>query len=46
MLNINKINFHLRGGFSIKEEWRPIIGWENKYEVSNYGNIKEIYFVN
>lgn len=42
MLNINKINFHLRGGFSIKEEWKPIIGWENKYEVSNYGNVRNI----
>lgn len=24
------------------EEWKPIIGYENRYEISNFGNIKSI----
>lgn len=43
MLNINKINFyHIGGIIIIKEKWKPIIGWEDKYEVSNYGNVRNI----
>jgi hypothetical protein len=26
------------------EEWRPIAGYEGKYEVSNYGNVKSLNF--
>lgn len=27
-------------------EWKPIIGYENMYEVSNYGHVKRLYRVN
>ena len=26
-----------------KEEWKPVVGYESKYEVSNLGNIKRVY---
>jgi len=28
-----------------KEVWRDILGYENKYQVSNYGNIKSLNFL-
>ena len=28
----------------IKEEWRPVVGYEGKYEVSNLGNVDAINF--
>lgn len=30
----------------INEIWKPIKGYEDKYEISNYGNVKSIYFIN
>jgi hypothetical protein len=27
-----------------KEEWRPVVGYEGLYEVSNYGNVKSFWF--
>jgi len=29
---------------TITEEWKPIAGFENKYEVSNLGNVKSLNF--
>ena len=26
----------------ITEEWRPVVGYENRYEVSNFGNVKSL----
>lgn len=28
------------------EIWKPIIGYENKYEVSNMGNVRSLYYIN
>lgn len=30
----------------INEIWKPITGYEDKYEISNYGNVKSIYLIN
>ena len=30
----------------INEIWKPIKGYENKYEISNLGNVKSIYLIN
>lgn len=27
---------------SITEEWRPVVGWEGLYEVSNLGNVRSV----
>jgi hypothetical protein len=27
----------------IEEEWRPVVGYEGCYEVSNYGRVKSLY---
>lgn len=30
----------------IEEIWKPIIGYEDKYEISNLGNVKSLYLIN
>ena len=38
----NKI---LKGGYGVKmEQWRPVKGYENLYEVSNMGNIRSLNY--
>jgi hypothetical protein len=27
---------------AVGEEWRPVVGWETAYEVSNFGNVRRI----
>lgn len=29
-----------------QEEWRPVLGYDGKYEVSNIGRIRSVYFFN
>lgn len=29
-----------------KEIWKPIKGYEDKYEISNFGNVKSLYLIN
>lgn len=33
---------HLNCGVYMQEEWRPVVGYEGRYEVSNYGGIKRV----
>ncbi|EAL12072.1 prophage LambdaSa2, HNH endonuclease family protein [Bacillus cereus G9241] len=32
------------GGWRMKEQWKPIAGYEGHYEISNKGNVKSIKF--
>ena len=30
----------------MSEEWKDVVGYENKYQVSNLGRVKSLYLIN